>query len=87
MPLQTEKFFGRISCAAMCRMGVMPTVTEKRNDPPPDGKASKAVSVQDISRIFFHFSLEESLFSLLFICKIVVENVYVNLNETSPMLL
>ena len=37
--LQTKKYFGKISFAAMYRMGDMPIVTEKRNDsPPPRGE-------------------------------------------------
>ena len=74
----------------MSRMGVMPIATGKKNDPPPppqdQSTTPQAASIQEpFFKKSFHSGLEEHDLLLIFICEFVVENVYVNLNETSPM--
>ena len=72
----------------MSKMGVMPTVIERKNDPPPNPQHhKKQFQSQSIQTKFFPFSLENLSTLSIFICEIVVDDVYVKLNETSPMLL
>ena len=84
--MQTKRFFGKTSCAVMSKMGVMPTVIERKSDPPPT-TPQEAVSDRIYPKKNFPFSLEELFTLSIFICKSIVDDVYVNLNETSPMLL
>ena len=63
----------------MFRMGDMHTAGEKKSDPPQSSSGS--FSKQQISIKYGNF-YDYCYFHLL----VIVENVYVNLNETSPML-
>ena len=73
----------------MYKMGVMHTATEKKNDPPPSSQTPHSFSSQEAGQFkhIFFLVMNISMTLLIFICKIVVDNVYVELNETSPMLL
>ena len=73
----------------MFKMGVMPTVIERKSDPPPQPTTLQEAVSDSIyqTKKNFPFSLEELFTLSIFICKIIVDDVYVNLNETSPMLL
>ena len=72
----------------MSKMGVMPTVIERKNDPRQPTTPQEAVSVSIYpNKKIFPFSLENLSTLSIFICEIVVDDVYVKLNETSPMLL
>ena len=64
----------------------MHTATEKKNDPPPP--YPHPFLPQEAAQFKqFPFGYEDFYYSFTFIWKIVVDNVYVKLNETSPMLL
>ena len=57
--------------------------------PPPQDQSTLPEAASTSEPFFkksFHSGLED-LSLLFFICLFVVDNVYVNLNETSPMLL
>ena len=76
----------------MYRMGVMHTAIGRRNDPlplappPPQSRNLLIFYVKQLQQGIFNFGME--IFMIICVCHllVIVENVIVNHNETSPML-